>query len=122
MSRAPRWLRVLLPAVLILVWVSAAGIGGPYFGRVSEVSSNDQTAFLPESADATQVQHVLGEFTDSDEVPAIAVFVGDSELSQDQLEQISQQVGGLAEIEGVGTPSPALPSEDEMAVQAFVPH
>ena len=121
MSRAPRWLRVLLPAVLILVWVSAAGIGGPYFGRVSEVSSNDQTAFLPESADATQVQHVLGEFTDSDEVPAIAIFVGDSELSQDQLEQISQQVGGLAEIEGVGTPSPALPSEDGMAVQAFVP-
>ena len=121
MSRAPRWLRVLLPAVLILVWVCAAGIGGPYFGRVSEVSSNDQTAFLPESADATQVQHVLGEFTDSDEVPAIAVFVGDSELSQDQLEQISQQVGGLAEIEGVGTPSPALPSEDGMAVQAFVP-
>ena len=63
----------------------------------------------------------LGEFTDSDEVPAIAVFVGDSELSQDQLERISQQVGGLAEIEGVGTPSPALPSEDGMAVQAFVP-
>jgi len=121
MSRAPRWLRILLPAVLILVWVCAAGIGGPYFGRVSEVSSNDQTAFLPESADATQVQHVLGEFTDSDEVPAIAVFVGDSELSQAQLEQISQQVGGLAEIEGVGTPSPALPSEDGMAVQAFVP-
>ena len=118
---APGWLRILLPAVLVVTWLVVAGIGGPYFGRVSEVSSNDQTAFLPESADATRVQHLLGELTGSDAVPAIAVFVADGALSRAQLDQIGQQVSGLTEIEGVEAPSPALPSEDGMAVQVFVP-
>ena len=47
-----RWLRVLIPALIILVWFVGASIGGPYFGKVGEVSSNDQTAYLPDSADA----------------------------------------------------------------------
>ena len=120
-SGPPTWLRVLLPTVLVAAWLVAAGVGGPYFGRVSEVSSNDQTTFLPESADATRVQHLLDDFTSSDEIPAVVVFVGDRVLSQDQLNQVSEQVGALAQLEGVGTPSPALPSQDGMAVQVFVP-
>lgn len=79
----PRWLRILLPAALILVWLAAAGIGGPYFGKVSEVSSNDQTSYLPESADATQVQALLRDFNDSDAIPAIVVFVGEAKLTDD---------------------------------------
>ena len=53
--RTPRPLRMLLPALLILGWLVAAGIGGPYFGRVDEVSSNDRTAYLPDSSAATDV-------------------------------------------------------------------
>ncbi|HET8928120.1 MAG TPA: efflux RND transporter permease subunit [Microbacterium sp.] len=119
---APRWLRILLPAVLILVWLGAAAVGGPYFGRVEEVSSNDQTSYLPESADATQVQALLGEFSDSDAIPAIVVFSSDTALSEDQLAAISDRVAALPSIDGVGAEvSPALPSEDGLAVQAFVP-
>ena len=55
-----RFLRVVLPALLILIWLVAAGVGGPYFGKVDEVSSNDQTSFLPASAEATRVQDRLG--------------------------------------------------------------
>ena len=121
-SRVPRWLRVLLPAVLILGWLIAAGVGGPYFGRVDEVSSNDQTSYLPESADATRVQSLLGEFSDSDAIPAIVVFTADTALTADQLDAIAAQVDALPGIEGVGVDvSPALPSEDGLAVQAFVP-
>lgn len=46
-----RWVRILLPAILILAWLTGAAVGGPYFGKVDEVSSNDQTTFLPESAE-----------------------------------------------------------------------
>lgn len=121
-SRVPKWLRVLLPAVLILVWFAAAGIGGPYFGKVSEVSSNDQTSYLPESADATQVQALLGEFNDSEAIPAIVVFVGESELSDDELAQISEALDASTAIEGVSEEiSPAIPSDDGRAAQAFVP-
>lgn len=121
-SRVPKWLRVFLPAILILVWLAAAGIGGPYFGKVAEVSSNDQTSYLPESADATQVQALVGEFNDSDAIPAIVVFAADEELSEAELGAINEALSDVPNINGVSADiSPAIPSEDGRAVQAFVP-
>lgn len=121
-SRAPRWLRVLLPAIFILVWLAGASVGGPYFGKVDEVSSNDQTLYLPESADASVVQQKLGEFTGSDAIPAVVVFVGDNELSEQQLGDIAGQLESTAELPAVTDGvSPPIPSEDGLAAQAFVP-
>lgn len=116
------WFRTLIPAVLILTWLAVAGIGGPYFGRVDEVSSNDQTSYLPESADATKVQALLGEFIKSDAIPAIVVFVGNTELGQAQLSTIADEIEGVTDIQGVAdSVSPGIPSEDGRAIQAFVP-
>ena len=67
------WLRVVVPVALILVWLVLAGIGGPTFGKLSGVSSNDQAAFLPASAESTAVQDWQKRFTDSQAVPAIVV-------------------------------------------------
>lgn len=117
-----RWVRILLPALLIIGWLAGAAVGGPYFGRVSEVSSNDQTTYLPESADATQVQTVLTEFRDSNEIPAIVVFAGTDKLTTEQIAAVSKDVKALTEIDGVSADiSPAIPSEDGRALQAFVP-
>ncbi|PQZ56079.1 MULTISPECIES: MMPL family transporter [unclassified Microbacterium] len=121
-SRRHSWVRVLLPVALILVWLVGASLGGPLFGKVDEVSSNEQTTYLPESADATQVQKLLGEFNDSDSIPAIAVFTSDEKLTQTQLDAISDAVAAAPDVEGVGDDvSPALPSDDGRAVQAFIP-
>ncbi|MEV7608090.1 MMPL family transporter [Microbacterium sp. NPDC089320] len=121
-TRRHSWVRVFIPVALILVWLVGAGLGGPLFGKVDEVSSNDQTSYLPESADATQVQKLLGEFNDSDAIPAIAVFVADGELSETDLETISDAVADAPSVEGVSEDvSPALTSDDGTAVQAFIP-
>ncbi|MEV7800556.1 MMPL family transporter [Microbacterium foliorum] len=121
-TRRHSWARVLIPVALILVWLVGAGLGGPLFGKVDEVSSNDQTSYLPESADATQVQKLLGEFNDSDAIPAIAVFVSDGELSESDVQNISDAVADAPSVEGVSEDvSPALTSEDGKAVQAFIP-
>jgi RND superfamily putative drug exporter len=117
----PRWLRILLPAALILVWFAAASIGGPYFGRVSEVSSNDQTTYLPESADATAVQERLSDFTDGDAIPAVVVFSADAELDDDQLAAIGERLTAASQLPEVDEVSPAIASEDGLAAQAFVP-
>ncbi|WP_311878368.1 MMPL family transporter [Microbacterium forte] len=121
-TRRHSWARILIPVALILVWLVGAGLGGPLFGKVDEVSSNDQTSYLPESADATQVQKLLGEFNDSDAIPAIAVFVSEDELSESDLQTISDAVAEAPSVEGVSEDvSPALTSEDGKAVQAFIP-
>lgn len=125
----PRWLRILLPAVLIVLWLTGAALGGPLFGKVDEVSSNDPTAYLPTSADATQVRDALGEFLGDDAIPAIVVFVADASSSGGstpgitgaQLEALNAAVADTADVKGVaGKPSPALPSEDGAAAQAFI--
>ena len=121
-SSVPRWVRVVLPTLLMLVWLVGAGIGGPYFGKVSEVSSNDQTSYLPESADATRVQAMLGEFSDSNAIPAVIVFVKDTALSEEETTSIQQAVDALSTIEGVTEGiSPLIPSEDGQALELFVP-
>src|SRR5690554_1870399 len=121
-SRVPRWLRVLLPSLLILGWLTAAGIGGPYFGKVSEVSSNDQTSYLPTSSDATAVQELLGEFSDSESIPAIIVFSAEDDLSEDAIATLERSLGEVGDVEGVGNDvSPLIRSDDGLADQAFVP-
>ena len=121
-SGAPRWLRVLLPGVVIAAWLAVSAVCGPYFGRVDEVSSNDPTAYLPDSAEATTVQRLLGEFVGTGSVPAVVVFTSDSPLTQEQLAALSEGLAAAAELEGVaGATSPAIPSEDGLAAQAFVP-
>ncbi len=114
------WLRVVVPALLIIAWLSLAAIGGPYFGRVSEVSSNDQTTYLPESADATLVQGLLGEFSGANAAPAIIVYESAEPLSEAARAQMAEALSGLTAIEGVAPEiSPPIPSADGFAAQAF---
>ena len=117
-----RWIRVLWPSFLIVIWVIGAALGGPYFGRIDEVSSNEQANYLPASAEATKVQQLRGEFSESNAIPAIVVFTSEQVLSEAQLEEIAAQITGLPAVAGVAEEvSPAIPSDDGRAVQVFVP-
>ncbi len=121
-SSFPRALRVLLPALLIVGWLVAAGIGGPYFGRVDEVSSNDRAAYLPDSADATEVSQRAEDFTGSESIPAIVVVTAEQEMDEETIASLTEVTEALAELDTVsGDVSPAIPSEDGLAVQVFVP-
>ena len=122
LTSAPRWVRALLPALFILVWLAGAAVGGPYFGRVNEVSTNDQTLYLPESADASVVQQKLGEFTDSEAIPAVVVFVAEDGLNDAEFGAVAAQLDKAADLPVVaGDVSPPIPSEDGLAAQAFIP-
>ncbi|MFN8047972.1 MAG: efflux RND transporter permease subunit [Ancrocorticia sp.] len=122
MGQTRRWARVLVPALIVLLWVAIAGVGGPLFGRIDEVSSNEPTAYLPESAESTEVSVLSREFYDSDEIPAVALIVSDDGvLSQSDIASVTKVVQGLGSLKGVGALSPPIPSEDGAAVQVFVP-
>lgn len=75
-----RLARLAIPVLLILTWLAAAGIGGPYFGRIEEVATNDQSTFLPTSAEATVVGDRYLDFVDSSTLPAIVLFSSDDAL------------------------------------------
>ncbi|MHA7261701.1 MMPL family transporter [Arthrobacter sp. TMN-37] len=123
------WLRVLLPAVIVLIWLVGAGFGGPTFGRLEEVSSNDQAAFLPASAESTAAGEFEEQFRDSDAVPAVLLAESTQDIPPRELGAYAEVAGRLAGVDGLEAPAgggPAvigpIPSEDLRAVQylAFV--
>jgi len=120
LNRTPKLLRILLPSVLIVIWFALAGIGGPYFGKISQVASNDQATFLPASAESTKVNEQIKKFQAGNTIPAIIVFSdGDQSLSKDQLTAITVATKELAKIDGIkGAVSPPIASDDGKA--AFI--
>ncbi|MEJ8282944.1 MMPL family transporter [Curtobacterium citreum] len=112
-----RFLRIVLPALVIVVWLAIASVGGPYFGKISEVSTNDQTSFLPASADATKVQERSSEFRQESGAPAIIVLERDGGMSSSDrsaAKDLTTQLGDRDDVESV---SPVIPSADGDAVE-----
>ena len=83
-----KWWRVFIPAVLILIWLTSAGVGGPYFGKIDQVSSSDLSTFLPKNAESTKVKDELAKFQTSGTIPAIVVFESDTALTDSQKSQL----------------------------------
>jgi RND superfamily putative drug exporter len=120
-ARVPFWLRWLLPVLLVLTWLAIAGVGGPTFGRLDEVSSNDQASFLPASAEATAAQDWQAKFRDSDEVPAVIVIENRDAISPAELGELASLKTGLEGLELGSAVIGPIPSEDGKAVQFVAP-
>ncbi|WP_432123214.1 MMPL family transporter [Streptomyces sp. S1] len=124
MPSAPRRTRFLVPLVLLLVWLAVGGGLGPFAGRLGEVATNDQAAFLPRSAESTKVIEAQKAFRTSESVPAIVVWTAKDggALSPGTAADATRALASLSGRPGIaGTPSPALASEDGKALRAVVP-
>jgi RND superfamily putative drug exporter len=123
------WLRILLPTVLIIVWLAIAGLGGPTFGKISSVSTNDQAGFLPASAQSTEVNDWQSKFRTSKDVPAIVVVEAQTVIPAVDYPVFTKLATAMAEVPGVApAPAPGAPSvvgpivsQDGLAVEYIVP-
>ena len=119
--RTSRW-RWLLPAVLVLVWLGVGGFGGPFAGKLGDVQQNDNTAFLPSSAEATEAGALYDGFTDTRFVPAIVVAERDSGTTPSDSDFLARVGASVAGQPGFGDQtSPPIPSQDGRALQMIVP-
>ncbi|MGW8888102.1 MMPL family transporter [Streptomyces sp. NPDC055749] len=122
MKTAPRVTRWLVPIALLVVWLGIGGALGPYAGKLGEVSTNDQAAFLPQSAESTRVVEAQQAFSPSETIPAIVVWTNDgTPITGEQRTAASEALSALAGKPGVsGTPSPVRLSEDGEALSGVV--
>jgi putative drug exporter of the RND superfamily len=118
--RAARW---LVPVLLLAVWLGLGGVVGPYAGKLSEVSTNEQSAFLPQSAESTRVLQAQKRFQDEQTVPVIVVWTpDDGSVSGRQTRRARATLHTLADVAGVThAGSPVVPSHDGQALQAVLP-
>ncbi|MGO1800232.1 MMPL family transporter [Corynebacterium casei] len=102
--------RIASALALVIAWLIIAGLGGPTFGKISDVSTNDRTTFLPASSESTQVSELTPEFSDSQGIPAI--IAGEtSDVGEVDLTERLESTEGVIQVIG------PTPSEDSQAVQ-----
>ena len=74
-GRKALWISI----ISILVWLSIGGFAGGAFSKISTVQENDNSAFLPDSAESTIAGEVLVKFSSQDDqlFPALLLLLGD---------------------------------------------
>ncbi|WP_328919345.1 MMPL family transporter [Streptomyces jietaisiensis] len=124
MSPAARRARRLVPVLLIvLVWLCLGGILGPFAGRLGEVATNDQAAFLPRSAESTEVIEEQKAFKQRESLPVIVVWTAeDGGTVASRRGEATRALATLTDAPGLaGRASPAVLSSDKEALQGVVP-
>lgn len=128
-KKVPAWVRIVTPAIIIATWFAIGGFGGPTFGKLSSVSTNDQASFLPASAQSTKAQELQTKFYTSKSLPAIVVFEADTKITPLQYGEYAALAQKIGEIKGIAAPSTQqktsvvgpIPSEDGRAIELIVP-
>ena len=117
-----RLFSLVIPIVAVIVWLSLAGIGGPYFGKINQVATNDLASFLPNNAEATAVSNQLERFQDSSYTPLITVFSSNNKLSEKEQGSVVKTVEAIEAANlAVDTISPPVLSEDSKAQLVVIP-
>ncbi|MBC7463176.1 MAG: MMPL family transporter [Actinobacteria bacterium] len=64
--------------LVIFIWFGASGVFGPLFGKLTTVQENDNSAFLPSSAESTKAAKLIEQFSDADktQIPALVLLEG----------------------------------------------
>ncbi|MFI9150399.1 MMPL family transporter [Streptomyces sp. NPDC053367] len=123
MSRPRRWAGRLLPLLLLVAWLAVGGGLGPYAGKLGEVATDDQAAFLPADAESTRVLKEQKAFHQEESLPALVVWTVDGGGRVDPALRTAA-TRALASLNGrpavVGVPSPALASDDGQALRGVV--
>jgi RND superfamily putative drug exporter len=118
---ARRW---LLPAIVALVWIMAAGPLNLLGAKLSGVQENDNAAFLPDSAESTRVTELERGFATVESLPLLIVWEREGGLTPETRTAIQERTAEIVRLtEGTrtGDASPPIPSEDGEAVQVVVP-
>ena len=107
--------------VVVGAWVVVAFALFQFQPKLQEATTNENEAFLPENAESTEVNDIVGdEFPDGREVDAIVIYTrGSEKLTEDDFAQIEEDAAVLCEpgeLEGVLTViGPRGPIECEAA-------
>src|SRR2546430_670963 len=115
-----RW---LIPALVIIAWLMGGGVLGPLSQKTQDVQKNDNSAFLPQSAESTKVQQVLPKFTDTQTTTGIVVYTrpgGLTAADRDKVNSDKAAIGDHLSKQLAGSPIGPQWSADGKAAEIIV--
>ena len=111
-----RWLAL----GLFVLWLLVAGFAGRYSGKLADVQTNDNAAFLPKTAESTEVNDLQRRFIDQETTPGIIVWERESGITAADRTLATQQLAEVRAVPKVVSVTPLIPSQDGRALQAVV--
>ncbi len=111
-----------LIAVGILAFL-AGGFGGSYQGKLSDVQKNDNSAFLPGSAESTQAGNQAALFNTSQSLPGFVVYSRASGLTTADRAFVRAASQAISKIPGIDTTALLAPvfAKDGTAASVYTP-
>ena len=121
--RFPRTPAVFTVIALALVVFLGGLVGSGFEAKLTQVQENDNTAWLPKSAESTRVDAESQKFVPVQTFPGFVVFHRDSGLTDADRALVAETLTKVAPLEGVDTPSVLQlpPSKDGTAAAILVP-
>ena len=121
----------MLIALVIATWLAIAGVGGSSLGQLSQVTTNDESTWLPESAESVLANEKLGELDDSGTLPALVVLLGNDVAEQagppgsgygaDLVGQVTVDGQPITDLLSPEQPMVAVPANDASGIMLIVP-
>jgi len=127
-SRKP----IAIAILVVIAWFGVTGFFGPLFGKLTSVQENDNSAFLPDSAESTKAVRLLESFAAGESTAFPTLVLLEGSVGPEVLQQINAhletvpdlKLGGsdisLSEYLVAGSKITAFPAPDGTAVLASI--
>ncbi|GIF22591.1 RND superfamily putative drug exporter [Actinoplanes tereljensis] len=108
--------------IVLALWVVVVALAAPLAGKLSDVEKNDNSAWLPSGAEATQVADLQKQFSPDDIAPALIVYERTGGITAADTAKATADAKAFASVAGVtGQVTGPIPAEDKAALSTIVP-
>jgi RND superfamily putative drug exporter len=123
---------IAIAILVVIAWFGVTGFFGPLFGKLSTVQENDNSAFLPDSAESTKAVKLLESFAAGESTAFPTLVLLEGTVSTEVLQQINAHLETVPDLKLGGTDIPlskyllpgskitAFPAPDGTAVLASI--
>jgi RND superfamily putative drug exporter len=123
---------IAIAILVVIAWFGVTGFFGPLFGKLTSVQENDNSAFLPDSAESTKAVKLLESFAAGESTAFPTLVLLEGSVGPEVLQQINAHLETVPDIKLGGTDVPlskyllpgsqvtAFPAPDGKAVLASI--
>ena len=123
---------IAIALLVIVAWFGVTGFFGPLFGKLTTVQENDNSAFLPDSAESTKAVKLLESFAAGESTAFPTLVLLEGSVEPEVLQQINAHLETVPDLKLGGTDVPlskyllpgsqvtAFPAPDGKAVLASI--
>ncbi len=123
---------IAIAILVVIAWFGVTGFFGPLFGKLTTVQENDNSAFLPDSAESTKAVKLLESFAAGESTAFPTLILLEGSVGPEVLQQINAHLETVGDLKLAATDVPlskyllpgsqvtAFPAPDGKAVLASI--